>query len=437
MSMKIRVRKSPPLKGVVRVPGDKSISHRAVMLSAIAEGRSRISGFLDGGDCRATVSVMRDLGVHIEKPRPNELIIHGLGLHGLKTPAEPLDCDNSGTTMRLMTGILAGQSFASRLIGTMQLSGRPMNRIIKPLALMGAEIGSRDGKAPLDISSGHGLKGIEYNMPVASAQLKSCILVAGLYAEGSTILVEKGPSRDHTERMLRAMGARVRTEGRLVTIAPQHEPLIPLEVEVPGDMSSAAFLLVAASVVPKSEITLLGVGVNPTRMGIVQALKRMGGDIRIENEHDTFGEPVADVTVRHATLEGADFDGDEIVTMIDELPVLAVAAASARGKTTIRGARELRVKETDRVATTAEELVRLGAKVTTLEDGMIIEGGASLEGTAVKSHGDHRLAMLLTIAGLVCEGETIVDDAHVTADSFPGFEACLESLGVPIEVDRK
>ncbi len=434
--MRIRVRKSPPLTGVVRVPGDKSISHRAVMLSSLAEGRSRISGFLDGGDCRATVSVMRGLGVRVETPGPDELLIHGLGLHKLKPPTQPLDCDNSGTTMRLMTGILAGQPFGSRLIGTEQLSGRPMNRIIKPLALMGAEIESRDGKAPLDIN-GHGLKGIEYNMPVASAQLKSCVLLAGLLAEGSTTLVEKGPSRDHTERMLRAMGARVRTDGRRVTIEPQPMPLAPLEAAVPGDISSAAFLIVAASVVPKSEITVLGVGTNPTRMGIVRALERMGADIRVENEHDAFGEPVADITVRHAMLEGADFDGDEIVTMIDELPVLAVAAAQARGKTTIRGARELRVKETDRIATTAEEMVRLGARVTPLDDGMIIEGGAQLEGAKVKSHGDHRLAMLLTVAGLVCEGETTVDDAHVTADSFPGFEECLESLGVPIDLERK
>ncbi len=441
MPIRTRLRKSHALKGACIVPGDKSISHRAVMLAGIAEGKSRISNFLGGNDCRATVGIMRNLGVQAEAHNLDELIIHGRGLDKLKPPVEQLDCINSGTTMRLMTGILSGQVFDSQLIGTGQLSERPMSRIIEPLTLMGAEIASQNGRAPLIIrgrgSDGRKLKGIEYSMPVASAQLKSCLMLAGLYADGDTVVVEKGPSRDHTERMLRAMGAGIRVDKGRVAIDPQNSPLSPIDIKVPGDISSAAFLLVAGSIVPGSEITIQGVGVNPTRTGIVDALVKMDADIVVENARNAGGEPVADITVRHANLVGAVFEGDSIVTMIDELPVLAVAATQAQGKTIIRGARELRVKETDRIDTTVEELRRLGARVTPLEDGMIIEGGTPLRSAKVQSHGDHRLAMLLAVAGLVANGETIIRNAQVTSDSFPGYEACLASLGATIEVERE
>lgn len=438
MPVRIKVRRSPPLRGVCRVPGDKSVSHRAVMLGAVADGESRVSNFLNGADCRATAGVMRALGIEIDERSATELCIRGKGLRGLAASREPLWCDNSGTTMRLMAGLLAGQSFPSRLTGTPQLQGRPMSRIIDPLVQMGAWIKGEDGRAPLDIAgvARGALRGIEYVMPVASAQVKSCLLLAGLYAQGETVVFEKGPSRDHTERMLEAMGVGISSRGRRVAIESVPARLEPLNLEVPGDISSAAFLLVAASIVPGSEIKILNVGTNPTRTGIVDALKRMGADIAVENQREAAGEPVADITVRCADLKGAEFGGDEIVTMIDEIPVLAVAASAAMGKTTVRDARELRVKETDRIATTAGQLRRLGATVAPLDDGMTVDGGRELKAAVVDSLGDHRLAMLLAVAGLVSDGETVVENAHVTADSFPGFEACLASLGAPLEVQK-
>jgi 3-phosphoshikimate 1-carboxyvinyltransferase len=411
------------------------------MLGGIADGVSRISNFLDGADCRATIGVMRALGIDIETKSPSELVIRGKGLFGLAEPAGPLDCDNSGTTMRLMAGMLAGQHFASRLIGTEQLESRPMSRIIDPLVQMGAEIRGPGGKAPLDIvgvgRNARRLKGIEYETPVASAQVKSCLLLAGLYADGPTVVLEKGPSRDHTERMLSAMGASVSKGSKRVAIEPENGRLDPLDMAVPGDISSAAFLMAAAGIVPGSEIAILGVGTNPTRTGIVGALLKMGADIKLENEREVGKEPAADITVRYAELKGADFGGEEIVTMIDEIPILAVAASLAKGKTTVRDAKELRVKETDRIATTALELGRLGARITPIEDGMIVDGGARLQSGVVDSLGDHRLAMMLAIAGLVADGETIIENAHVVSDSFPGFEACLTSLGAPVEVEKK
>jgi 3-phosphoshikimate 1-carboxyvinyltransferase len=432
----IHLQSSSSLTGQCSVPGDKSISHRAVMFASIAEGVSRISHFLDGHDCRATISVMRDLGVEIEVVTPTELLIHGRGVAGLQEPNSVLDCGNSGTTIRLLTGLLAGQKFTSILNGTAQIRRRPMGRIVQPLRGMGAQIiGRQNGQyAPLGIAPVR-LRGVEYNMPVASAQVKSCLLLAGLYAEGLTIVREPGPARDHTERMLQAMGAPIQVTGRTVSSERPTEPLQPIDISVPGDISSAAFLLVAGAIVPESRLTITGVGVNPTRTGIVDALLEMGAHIEFKNERDQAGEPVADLEVRHSELRGATFGGEQIVTMIDELMVLAVAATQAHGRTIIRDAGELRVKETDRIASTVGELRKLGARIEPTDDGFIIDGPTPLHGAPVESQDDHRLAMAMTVAGLVAKGSTTVYGAEVTADSFPGFEITLQALGARLTVE--
>ena len=423
------------LTGRCYVPGDKSISHRSVMFSAIADGTSTVRNFLDGGDCRATIGVMRGLGVVVEERSPTELAIHGRGLDGLQEPTDVLDCGNSGTTVRLLTGLLAGQKFTSFISGTPQIRRRPMARIVTPLRRMGAVIvGSQDGNyAPLGIGATT-LRGMEYQMPVASAQVKSCLLLAGLYAQGLTILRQPGPARDHTERMLAAMGAPVEVFGNMVHSERPTSPLRPIQIDVPGDISSAAFLLVAASIVPDSRITITGVGVNPTRTGIVDALRDMGADIEYRNLREQSGEPVADIEVRSAELHGATFGGESIVTMIDELPVLAVAASQAHGQTVVRDAGELRVKETDRVASTVTELRKFGVDIEPTADGFVINGPARLMGGAVESQGDHRLAMATTVAALAAQGQTTVYGADVTADSFPGFETTLQAIGAELEV---
>lgn len=434
MASILTVHSGSPLAGQCRVPGDKSISHRAVMFAAIAEGTSRIANFLPGADCMATVRVMQALGVRIDARSPTDLIVHGRGLQGLQEPTDVLDCANSGTTIRLLAGLLAGQPFTAILNGTDQIRRRPMDRVVKPLRDMGAQIlGRQNGRyAPLAIGPAR-LKAIEYDMPVASAQVKSCLLLAGLYARGLTVVRQPGPARDHTERMLAAMGAPIQAVGPVVSSERPSAPLKPLNITVPGDISSAAFLLVAASIVPESRIVITNVGVNPTRTGIVDALTAMGADIRYRRRTDQGGEPVADLEVRHAPLHGATFGGQTIVTMIDEIPVLAVAATQAKGRTVIRDAQELRVKETDRIATTAAELRKMGADITPTEDGLVIQGPTPLYGTDVDSHGDHRLAMALAVAGLIAKGVTTVVNAHVTADSFPGFESTLRVLGARIE----
>lgn len=431
----IYLQSGSPLTGQCSVPGDKSISHRAVMFASIAEGVSKIRNFLDGGDCRSTIQVMRDLGVEIEVVTPTELIVHGRGVNGLQEPNSVLDCGNSGTTIRLLTGLLAGQKFTSILNGTAQIRRRPMGRIVQPLRGMGAQIiGRQNGQyAPLGIAPVR-LRGMEYDMPVASAQVKSCLLLAGLYAEGLTIVREPGPARDHTERMLRAMGAPVQVIGHTVSSERPTSPLQPIDITVPGDISSAAFLLVAGAIVPDSRLTITGVGVNPTRTGIVEALSEMGAHIVYKNERDQAGEPVADLEVRHSELRGATFGGELIVTMIDELMVLAVAATQAHGRTVIRDAGELRVKETDRIASTVTELRKLGARIEPTEDGFIIDGPTPLTGAPVESQDDHRLAMAMTVAGLVAKGATTVYGAEVTADSFPGFEVTLQVLGARLEI---
>lgn len=427
-----------PLQGSCSIPGDKSISHRAVMFASIAEGRSQVRNFLNGADCLATVGVMRQLGVSIEQTAPTTLKIQGVGLRGLQEASDVLDCANSGTTIRLLTGLLAGQPFTSVLNGTAQIRGRPMGRIVEPLRRMGAAITGRQGGkyAPITVSQST-LRGFEYAMPVASAQVKSCLLLAGMYAKGLTIVREPGPARDHTERMLMAMGAPIEVLGPVIHSERATAPLRPLNITVPGDISSAAFLLVAASIVPNSRVTLTEVGVNATRTGIVDALARMGASIQFRSEGETAGEPIANLLVQTADLQGATFGGQQIVTMIDELPVLAVAATQARGTTIVRDAQELRVKETDRIATTVSELRKMGATITPLDDGFVVEGPTPLVGNAVDSHGDHRLAMALAVAGLIAKGQTTIYNAHVTADSFPGFESTLRALGAMVEEDDR
>ncbi len=427
--MDLTVSFGPPLRGRLRVPGDKSISHRALLLGAIGEGETRIKGFLPAADCLATLRCVQALGVEVERISHGSLLVHGRGMGGLQEPLDVLDCGGSGTTMRLLSGILAGRPFYSVLTGNAQLLRRPMGRIVQPLRRMGATILGRDGGRlpPLTIQGG-GLRGIDYALPVASAQVKSTVLLAGLQAEGRTVVREPGPARDHTERMLAAMGADIRVDGRTIILNPRPSPLGHLHITVPGDVSSAAFFIVAACLIPRSDLTIASVGVNPTRTGLLEALRAMGADLTLENERDAGGEPVADVVARTSELRGVEVGGEWIPRLIDELPILAVAATQAKGRTVVRDAAELRVKETDRVATTVEELRKLGAEIEARPDGFIVEGPTELRGARVESHGDHRLAMSLAVAGLLARGETVVSDTECIADSFPGFERVLAGL---------
>ncbi len=428
---RVTVYPAGPLRGRVRVPGDKSISHRALLLGALAEGDSRVANFLPSGDCMATLECLRLLGVHIEQHDVTTLTVYGRGESGLQAPALPLNCVRSGTTMRLLTGILAGQSFQSTLTGDAQLLRRPMRRVVEPLRRMGAEIADTDGHAPLTVY-GQRLHGCEHRLEVASAQVKSALLLAGLHADGPTTVCEPAPSRDHTERMLLAMGARLVADGLCVTIIPDAAPLRPLSLTIPGDISSAAFPLVAAVLVNGSEVTIEGVGVNPARTGLLDVLCAMGAEISIFNKREQGGEPVADVTARASALSGVEVGGATVVRMIDEFPILAVAATQAGGQTVVRDAAELRVKETDRIATVVTELRKMGAHIEPLPDGFIVSGPTPLKGTVVESHGDHRLAMALFVAGLVAIGETVIEDIECTSDSFPGFVALMHSLGVAV-----
>ncbi len=414
------------LRGSVSVPGDKSISHRALLLGAIAGGASHVRGFLPSGDCRATLGCLRALGIPVEVHDATTLTVHGQGLRGLRPPTAALDCARSGTTMRLLAGILAGQVFTTTLTGDSQLLRRPMERIARPLRRMGAKIATTEGHAPLVIRGGR-MQGGEHTLPVASAQVKSAVLLAGLYAAGPTTVHQPGPARDHTERMLEAMGAHVAIDELSVTVEPPTS-LAPLDLQIPGDISSAAFLLVAATLLPGSKLTVESVGVTPTRDGVLDVLEAMGARVAQVNRRSWGGEPVADLRVQSAPLTATTVAGDTVVRMIDEFPILAVAATQARGRTVVRDAAELRVKETDRVAVIAGELKKMGAHVTPRPDGFAIEGPTPLHGAAVDSHGDHRLAMALTVAGLVAEGETTVRGAECAADSFPGFEGKLGSI---------
>lgn len=417
------------LSGCLRVPGDKSVSHRAVMLGAIAEGTTRIRGFLEGEDTRATARVFSRLGVRIDAPSEGERIVHGVGLHGLRGIAEPLDCGNAGTGMRLLTGLLAAQAFDSTLIGDESLSKRPMGRVIEPLAAMGARIGSEPGGLPpLRIHGGQRLRGVDTATRVASAQVKSALLLAGLYAEGETIVREPHATRDYTERMLSAFGWPIDFAPGFARLRGGHR-LAAIDVDVPADFSSAAFFIVAATLIPRSELRIEAVGMNPRRTGLIDALRAMGADIREENRKEQGGEPVADLLVRHAPLRGIEVPVELVPDMIDEFPALFVAAACAKGRTVIRGAAELRVKESDRIATMASGLRALGIEVEETPDGAVIAGGR-LRAGVVGSHGDHRIAMSFAVAAQLAGGEVRINDVANVATSFPGFVALARQAGM-------
>ena len=430
--MQYIVKPAPLRGGCIAVPGDKSISHRALMLGAIAEGDSLVTGFLPGEDCKATLAALRSMGVSIEELDGTTLRISGVGIHGLQPPAAPLNMGNSGTAMRLFSGLLCGQAFATTLTGDASLSGRPMARVIDPLCRMGASIDSNNGLPPLIIHGGRKLSGIVYSLPVASAQVKSAILLASLYAEGHSNLVEPATSRDHTERMLQCFGAKLETADGEIRI-PGKQVLQAADVDVPADLSSAAFIMLAALLAPECEVVLRRVGVNPTRSGIIEILRQMGAAIEIELCPSNGPEPVADIRVRSSALHGVDVDPSLVSLAIDEFPVLFVAAAAAKGRTRFTGIGELRVKESDRISTMAEGLRRLGIQVQETEDGASVFGGAFTGGT-VASHGDHRVAMSLAIAGTVAASPVTVLDTDAVDTSFPGFVACLRAAGADISI---
>lgn len=423
--MKLTAKNS--LKGEVTIPGDKSISHRSIMFGSIADGTTEVTHFLEGADCLSTISCFQKMGIEIERTK-DTVIIHGKGLHGLRAPKDILDVGNSGTTTRLISGILAGQPFASVLNGDASIQTRPMKRIIEPLTLMGADIKSQknNGCAPLAIN-GHTLKGISYDSPVASAQVKSCVLLAGLYADAKTSVTEPVLSRNHTELMLSAFGADITSSGTTASILPNPH-LIGQKIEVPGDISSAAYFIAAGLLVPNSEILVKNVGINPTRDGILKVAYAMGGNIEELNRRTVSGEPVCDLLVRSSDLHGIVIEGNIIPTLIDEIPVIAVMAACAQGTTTIRDAAELKVKETNRINTVTENLKAMGCDITPTDDGMIINGGKPLHGATVHSYLDHRIAMAFAIAALIAEGETEIIDGECVNISYPAFYQDLKQL---------
>ncbi|QKG84341.1 3-phosphoshikimate 1-carboxyvinyltransferase [Kroppenstedtia pulmonis] len=416
------------LKGEVRVPGDKSISHRAVMFGAVAMGETQVDGFLPGDDCWNTVACFRQMGVQIRQEGPTSLTVTGRGWKGLREPANLLDVGNSGTAIRLLLGVLAGCSFHSVVVGDQSIARRPMDRVIQPLRQMGARIDGRENGSftPLSVRGGN-LHGIHYVSPVASAQVKSCLLLAGLQGTGETIVEEPSQSRDHTERMLSSFGVELSAEGRRVSLQ-GGQTLIGRSVRVPGDISSAAFLMVAALIVPGSRITIRDVGLNPTRTGVIDALRSMGGDINVQETGQWTGEPVGDVTVTYSELQGVEISGDLIPRLIDEIPVLAVAATQAKGTTVIKDAAELKVKETNRIDATAQELRKLGAQVEETEDGLIIHGKTDLTRALCDSRGDHRIGMAVAVAGLATPKGVQVQNAEAIDISFPGFEAIWSHL---------
>lgn len=424
--MKQKVTSPPTLEGQITPPGDKSISHRAAILNAISCGAARVSNFSPASDCWATVNCLRALGVTIEGNQ-GELMVQGTGERGLREAEDVLDAQNSATTMRLLAGLLASQPFLSIITGDESLRSRPMDRVIEPLRLMGAEVWGRGGDrlAPLVIK-GSQLRAISYRLPVASAQVKSALMLAALYARGQTTIEEPAPSRDHMERLLGAMGANIEVEKGRIALGPG--PLHALDIAIPGDISSAAYWLVAAAIHPRARVEVLGCGVNPTRSGILSALLSMGARVEVANQRLEGSEPVADLRVESSTLRGREFGGEIIPSMIDELPLLAVAAAVAEGTTVIRDAAELRVKESDRISTTVAELSKLGARIEELPDGMVVHGGAPLHSARCSSHNDHRLAMTLAIAALAAEGETTIDGAEASAVSYLSFWQDLGQL---------
>ncbi len=416
------------LQGSIRIPGDKSISHRSIMFGSLASGKTVVRNFLNSEDCHCTARAFQEMGLSIQGLGTEEIIIEGKGLKDLNEPASVLDMGNSGTSMRLMAGILAGQPFNSLMTGDKSLCSRPMNRIINPLSLMGAEIhGRQNDKYPPLAVIGHTLKGIHYDSPVASAQVKSSILLAGLYAEGTTSIVEPSLSRDHTERMIKYLGGKILIEGTKVSITSDQD-LKGREIIVPGDISSAAFFMAAGILVPDSHLVLLNVGINPTRTGILDALQMMGVEIGVLNKRGGEWEPSADLVIKSSPLKAAEFAGDLIPRIIDEIPVLAVLATQAEGETVIRDARELRVKESDRIKTTTQVLTQMGANITELDDGMVIKGPVKLKGALVESFGDHRIAMSMAVAGLIASGETNIFNTDCINTSFPEFSELMDSI---------
>jgi len=419
------------LQGEIRVPGDKSISHRSIMLGSLAEGITEVTGFLEGDDALATLASFRAMGVKIDGPKDGKVTVHGVGMHGLTAPDKDVYLGNSGTSIRLLSGLLAGQSFESTLTGDISLSKRPMRRVTDPLTQMGAEIASLEGKPPLTIKAGHKLTGIHYTLPMASAQVKSCVLLAGMYAEGSTTVVEPAPTRDHTERMLSGMGYPVEVNGDTVTIEGGGK-LTATNIDVPADISSATFFMVGAAIAEDSDIILTHVGINPTRIGVINILRLMGADITLSNEGLTGGEPVADIRVKYAPLKGINIPEDQVPLAIDEFPALFIAAACAEGQTVLTGAEELRVKESDRIQAMADGLQILGVDAQSTEDGIIINGGVIGSGE-VESHDDHRIAMAFAIAGLQAGGTIQINDCANVATSFPNFVDLANNAGLSLE----
>ena len=429
------------LTGGLKVPGDKSISHRSVILGALANGTTKVSGFLAGADALATRDIFRNMGVRIDGPDNGELTVHGVGLHGLKAADQPLHCGNAGTAMRLLIGLLAGQRFDSELIGDESLSKRPMRRVADPLTTMGANISTEAGCPPVRVAAAPSLNAIDFVMPVASGQLKSAMILAGLYANGTTRVTEPAPTRDHTERMLQGFGVNVQRDGNQVSID-GGQTLTATSIDVPADVSSAAFFMVAASIAPGSDITLTNVGVNPTRTGVIDILRLMGADISISNERVTGGEPIADIRVKHRPLRGIEIPEALVPLAIDEFPVLFVAAACAHGPTVLTGAEELRVKESDRIAAMADGLAALGVDAQPTKDGMRIAGTASEQDASdakvfkagtIDSLGDHRIAMAFAVASLRAIGDITINDVANVATSFPDFSACCQQVGLSVQ----
>ncbi|VAX12292.1 3-phosphoshikimate 1-carboxyvinyltransferase [hydrothermal vent metagenome] len=421
------------LKGEIRVPGDKSISHRSIMLGALAEGTTEVTGFLEGEDNLATLNAFRAMGVNITGPEQGRVSIEGVGLHGLRAPAEPLYLGNSGTSMRLLSGLMVAQAFDCTLTGDASLNARPMRRVSVPLAEMGAKIETNEaGTPPLHIHGGQKLKGINYAMPVASAQVKSCLLLAGLYAEGETCVTEPAPTRDHTERMLQGFAYPLKRDGNRICVEGGGR-LTASQIDVPADISSATFFMIGASIAKDADIILKHVGINPTRIGVINILRLMGADIKLENEQQVGGEPVADIRVRSAKLKGIRIPEEQVPLAIDEFPAIFVAAACAEGETVLTGARELRVKESDRIQVMADGLQILGIDARPTDDGMLIQGGQIGHGR-VQSHGDHRIAMAFAMAALRASGPIEIQDCANVDTSFPGFAQLAQQAGLEIEV---
>lgn len=428
MTSEMKIKGTSGIRGAIPVPGDKSISHRSVILGSLATGATRIHGFLESLDCLNTINAFRMMGVEITRLSPGEVVINGVGLDGLNEPEDIIDVGNSGTGIRLISGVLAGQPFYSVITGDESVRNRPMKRIVEPLTDMGAIIQGREGgnKAPLTILGGELWK-TDYKSPVASAQVKSAILLAGLFADGKTTITEPALSRNHTEFLLKAFGADVAAEGTTSSVMGRPK-LYAQEITVPGDISSAAYWIVAGLILPESEITVKNVGINPTRTGIIDVLKAMGADISIDNIREYAGEPAADITARTSELKGTEIRGKIIPRLIDEVPVIALAAAVASGDTIVADASELKAKETDRIAAVSTELRRFGVEIDETSDGMVIHGGKELKGAECQSHGDHRIAMTCAIAGLAAHGETIIHDTGCIETSYPGFEREIEGL---------